>query len=135
MRKFTRLLPVLMIAMLSTIFMANQGKAQTTLLTEGWETAAAGSNVPPAGWGIDLLGYTNITYYLTSGTYPTVAPFEGSRLVDFYSYSFGTPTTNRLKRTTAISTVGYSSITVDFEWYRDNGYQGYNTEGVYIEIG
>jgi len=106
---------------------------QTTLLTEGWESATNNSNVPPTGWGIDLLGYTNITYYMSSGTYPTVAPFEGSRLVDFESYSYGTNTTNRLKRTTAISTVGYSNITVDFEWYTDPGYAGTTTEGVIVQ--
>jgi hypothetical protein len=132
MRKFTKMLSVLLIVMLSA-FMTIQGRAQTTLLTEGWESAADGSTVPPTGWGIDLLGYANITYYLSSGTFPTVAPFEGARLVDFKSFSYGTGYTNRLKRTTAISTVGYSNITVDWEWYRDNGYQGYANEGVFID--
>lgn len=106
---------------------------QTTLLTEGWESATNNSNVPPTGWGIDLLGYTNITYYMSAGTYPAVAPFEGSRLVDFESYNYGTGTTNRLKRTTAISTVGYSSVSVDFEWYTDSGYAGTTTEGVIVQ--
>jgi hypothetical protein len=34
--------------------------------------------------------------------------------------------------TTPISTVGYSGISVNFEWYTDNGYPGY-TDGVYIQ--
>ena len=106
---------------------------QTTLLTEGWESATNNSNVPPTGWGIDLLGYSNITYYMSSGTNPVVAPYEGSRLVDFESYSYGTGTTNRLKRTTAISTVGYGSVSVDFAWYTDPGYAGTTTEGVIVQ--
>jgi hypothetical protein len=107
--------------------------APVVLLGEGWELATNNSNVPPPNWGIDLLGYTNITYYMSSGTYPTVAPYEGSRLVDFESYSYGTNTTNRLKRTTPISTVGYTAINVDFAWYTDPGYAGTTTEGVIIQ--
>jgi hypothetical protein len=123
----------LLLLCVSLLFTGITLMGQTTLLTEGWESATNNSNVPPTGWGIDLLGYTNITYYMSSGTYPTIAPFEGSRLVDFESYSYGTGTTNRLKRTTAISTVGYSNITVDFEWYTDPGYAGTTTEGVIVQ--
>jgi hypothetical protein len=110
----------------------NANGTSTTLLTEGWESATNNSNVPPAGWAIDILSGLNITYFMSSGTYPTVAPFEGARLVDFESYSYSTGYTNRLKRTTPVSTVGLSNITVDFEWYTDNGYSGDILEGVTV---
>ncbi len=48
-------------------------------------------------------------------------------------YSYGTNTTNRLKRITPISTVGYTAINVDFAWYVDPGYSGTTTEGVIIQ--
>jgi hypothetical protein len=105
---------------------------QTTLLTEGWESALLNGNTPPAGWGLDVIAGSNITYYMSQGTWPTIAPYEGQRLVDFESFSYSTGT-NRLKRTTPISTVGYSNITVDFEWYTDNGYAGTTTEGVTVQ--
>ena len=95
---------------------------QTTLLTEGWEATTDGSNTPPSGWALDVVGGSNITYYLSAGTHPAVAPFEGTRLVDFESWSYGSSNINRLKSTNPISTVGYSVVTVDFEWYTDNMY-------------
>jgi hypothetical protein len=70
---------------------------------------------------------------MSSGTHPTIAPFEGSRLVDFESYSYSSGYSNRLKRTTPISTIGYSAVTVDFQWYTDNGYSSYTTEGVTVQ--
>lgn len=120
-----------MILFISALILANLSFGQT-LLTEGWESAANNSNVPPAGWGIDLISGPDITYYTAMGQFPTVAPFEGSRLVDFYSFIYVTGT-NRLKRTTPISTMGYSNITVDFEWYTDPGYAGSTLEGVIVQ--
>jgi hypothetical protein len=131
MRNVTKYLSAL-ILLLSMLVISYQGRAQTTLLTEGWEAAVNNSNTPPAGWGLDVILGSNITYYMSVGQSPTVNPFEGSRLVDFESYSYSSGT-NRLKRTTAISTVGYNNITVDFEWYTDNGYAGYTLEGVTVQ--
>jgi hypothetical protein len=105
---------------------------QTTLLTEGWESAAIG-NTPPAGWATDLVSGTNYTYFESAGTFPTCSPFEGVRMVEFQSWYAAPGVTNRLKRTTPISTVGYSNITVDFEWYLDNGYTTDLTEGVTLQ--
>ncbi|MEI6682636.1 MAG: T9SS type A sorting domain-containing protein [Bacteroidota bacterium] len=106
------------------------GLAQTTLLTEDWETAAVGQT-PPAGWGIDLVSGTNYTYFQSAGTYPTCTPFSGSRFVEFDSFDATSGTSNRLKRTTAVSTVGYSVVTVDFEWLVDPGYT--NNDNVMVQ--
>jgi hypothetical protein len=123
MRNVTKYLSVLMVA-LSMLVFVSQGRA-TILLTEGFNSATPGSNTPPAGWGLDVVsGGANATYYLTQGTWPSVAPYEGTLLVDFESFDYGSGTVNRLKRTTPISTVGYGNITVDFEWYLDIGYYG-----------
>jgi len=130
MKNVTKIMQVLMVLVL--LAFASQTFAQTTLLTEGWESAAAGSTTPPAGWGMDVIAGSNITYYQTSGTWPTVAPYEGSRLVEFQSFNYSVAT-NRLKRTTPISTVGYGNVTVDFAWYTDNGYAGTTTEGVTVQ--
>ena len=105
----------------------------TALLTQDWSSTVLNSNVPPAGWGLDVVLGSNITYYMSQGTWPTVNPYGGdTRLVDFESFSYSSAT-NRLKMTTPVSTVGLSPITVDFEWYTDNGYAGTNTEGVTVQ--
>ena len=122
MRNVTKYLSVLIVA-LSLLVIASQGRAQTILLTEGFNSATPGSNTPPTGWGLEVVSGANATYYLAQGTFPTVAPYEGSLLVDFESYSYSSAV-DRLKRTTPISTVGYGNITVDFEWYLDVGYNG-----------
>src|ERR1039457_2605712 len=106
---------------------------QTTLLTEGWESTTDGTNVAPTGWTVDLVSGTNITYYKSVGTYPAVNPIEGTRVVDFESYSFGSGYQNRLRRSTPLSTVGYGTVTVDFEWYTDPGYATYLAEGVTVQ--
>jgi len=104
--------------------------AQTTLLTEDWETAAVGQT-PPTGWGIDLVSGTNYLYFQSAGTFPTCTPFSGSRFVEFDSFDATSGTSNRLKRTTALSTVGYSVVTVDFEWLVDPGYT--NNDNVTVQ--
>ena len=106
------------------------GFAQTTLLTEDWETAAIGQT-PPSGWGIDLVSGTNYLYFQSAGTYPTSTPFSGTRFVEFDSFDATSGTSNRLKRTTAVSTMGYSVVTVDFEWLVDPGYT--NNDNVMVQ--
>lgn len=54
-------------------------------------------------------------------------------MVEFQSWYAAPGVTNRLKRTIPVSTVGYSNITVDFEWYLDNGYASDLTEGVTLQ--
>lgn len=123
----------LLLFCVSLLFTGIMAFGQTTLFTEGWESTTDGSNTPPTGWGLDIVSGANITYYKSVGTYPTINPFEGARLVDFESYSFGSGYQNRLKRTTPVSTVGYGGVIVDFEWYTDPGYSTYTTEGVTVQ--
>ena len=87
--------------------------AQTTLFTEDWETAAIGQT-PPAGWGIDLVAGTNYIKFDSEDGIPS-APFSGSRLVEFQSYTLSSACSNRLKRTIPVSTIGYPYVSVDFE--------------------
>ena len=130
MRTVTKFLSMMMVALLLLVI-AIQSNAQVTLFTEGWETAAVGQT-PPAGWAVDLVSGSNYTYFYATGSFPTCTPFEGSRFVEFASFSASSGTINRLKRTTPVSTVGYANITVDFEWLVDPGYPGY-TDGVTLQ--
>ena len=58
--------------------------------------------------------------FVTSGNYPTVsAAANGTYMVKFASYSYSSAT-NRLKKTTSVSTVGKQNVTVSFKWYEDN---------------
>jgi PKD repeat protein len=112
--KITR---IFLFVLLSLLFAS--ANAQTTLFTEDWETAAIGQT-PPSGWGIDLVSGANNLYFLTNGVDPLCSPFSGSRMVEFESFSAPNGTTNRLKRTTPVSTIGYPYVSVDFEWLTDS---------------
>jgi len=121
MKTVTKLLPVLMVFLL--LAFASQTKAQITLLTEGWESAAIGTT-PPAGWAVDTFTYGNWTSWNSTGSYPAASPYEGSRMTIFDSWDAAAGYQNRLRRTTAISTVGYSNITVDFAEYNQTTFTG-----------
>ncbi|MEI7727723.1 MAG: hypothetical protein WCK09_21630, partial [Bacteroidota bacterium] len=120
----------LLLFVVTLFFISITSFSQTTLFTEDWETAAVGQT-PPTGWGIDLVSGTNYTFFYSAGTYPTCTPFSGSRFVEFQSYNASSGTINRLKRTTAVSTIGYSLVTVDFEWLVDPGYT--NNDNVTVQ--
>ena len=100
-----------------------QFKTATLLFTETFESASVGQT-PPAGWGVDPVNGTNYTWFQSSGTNPACTPPDGSRMVEFQSYSAASGVENRLKRTTPVSTVVYSNIAVDFKWSTDWGYSG-----------
>ncbi len=122
MRKLTKLMQLLIVVVLSTFVFALQGTAQTTLLTESFESAAVGQT-PPTGWAVDLVGTTtNWTYFQSAGTWPTCTPNDGTRMVEFQSFNASSGYANRLKRTTALSTVGFNNVSVDFMWLQDPGY-------------
>src|ERR1035438_6407941 len=74
MKTFTRILPVLMIAILSAFFTDIQGKVLTPLLTNGGE----------------LL--TNLSYYPATGPYGPVTPYDGTGSAEMYSYPLATGT-------------------------------------------
>ncbi|MCX6914067.1 MAG: hypothetical protein NT167_13620, partial [Verrucomicrobia bacterium] len=94
--------------------------ALTLPFTEDWETAAIGQ-APPANWGTEVVSGVNATYFQSAGTWPTCTPYSGSRMVEFQSFSYSNAD-NRLKLTTPITTVGYSTIALDFRWLTDPGY-------------
>jgi hypothetical protein len=122
MKNVTRNLQVWVVVLLSIFVFAVQSQAQTTLFTEDFETAAIGQT-PPAGWGMDVVAGSNATWFQSAGTWPTCAPFSGTRMVEFQSFNYSNAD-NRLKRTTPVSTVGYANVTVDFAWLTDPGYAG-----------
>ena len=130
MKNVTKILQVLMVSLL--LVFAFQSKAQVTLFTEGWETAGNATQTPPAGWAVDVALGSNATWFMPTGTWPTCNTYEGSRFVEFRSFSYSN-TTNVLRRTVPISTVGYSNITVDFAWLVDPGYAGTTSEGVTVQ--
>jgi hypothetical protein len=118
--------------MLSILVIASQSKAQTTLLTEGWESTSVGSQVPPAGWAYDVIAGSSATFFESAGIYPTCTPYEGSRFVEFQSFSYSSAT-NRLRRTVPVNTLGWTNLSVDLAWYIDNGYSSDLQEGVTIQ--
>ena len=121
MKTVTQLLQVVMVLLL--LAFASQTKAQLTIFTEGWESAGIGTT-PPAGWAVDTFTYGNWTSWVASGTYPSATPYEGVRMTDFNSWNASTGYQNRVRRTAAISTVGYSNITVDFAEYNQTTFTG-----------
>ncbi len=128
MKTVTKSLQVLMVLLL--LAFAFQSKAQITLYTEGWETAAVGTT-PPAGWAVDQLGYGNWTSWVNGGTLPTCSNYEGARMVQFNSWNASTGYQNRLRRTASISTMGYSNITVDFAMYMQTTFSA--GDGLFVE--
>ena len=121
MKNVTKILQVLMVSLL--LVFAFQSKAQVTMFTEGWESAAVGTT-PPAGWAVDQLGYGNWMSWAASGSYPAATPYEGVRMTIFDSWNASYNYQNRLRKTVAVSTVGYSSITVDFAEYNQTTFTG-----------
>ena len=96
-------------------------KAQTTLFTEDWESAAIGTT-PPTGWATEVINGTNLTNFVASGSMPYTTPYSGSRMTEFQSFNGPIGYANRLKRTTAVSTAGYPHVAIDFEWFTDSAY-------------
>jgi PKD repeat protein len=121
MKKNTTFRQKMTLLFISFILFTLTGFSQTVLLTESWESASIGQT-PPAGWAVDLVSGSNYIQFLQNGTHPTCTPANGSRMVEFQSYNASSGTSNRLKRTAAISTIGYVYVTVDFKWLRSNGY-------------
>ena len=132
MKTYTKILRILVLTLFIGFLSFSNTNSQTTLFTEDWESAAIGQ-VPPSGWATEVVsGTLNITYFLQAGSFPTCLPYSGNRMVEFQSF-YNSTGSNRLKRTSPIATTGYPYVTVDFEWYVDNGYSGYPLEGVTIQ--
>jgi len=102
---------------------ANNTGTASVIKSEGFNTA-------PSDWSTTILvnpsGVVPAIAYLTSGTRPTVSPSEPTQLVEFNSYDCESGDQIRLQMTTPVSTLGKVSVSVNFDWYRDNGYSTYN---------
>ena len=93
---------------------------QTTLVTQGFNSTSI-----PAGWSSVIVTNESTSpalSYVASSTSPTVTPEEGSDFVNFNSFSCQAGGQIRLYQSSSFSTVGYTTITVNFWWYEDNGY-------------
>jgi hypothetical protein len=132
METFTKIIRILVLTVFIAFILCLNANSQTTLLTEDWESAAIGQ-IPPSGWSIDLFSGNNYTSFVQQGIYPFCSPDSRCRMVEFDSFTALPGVQNRLKRTVPVSTSGYSYVTVDFEWYMDNGYSPSPTEGVYVQ--
>ncbi len=108
------------------------GGTVSTLYSQGFNTTTN-----PSDWVTEIL-IDGGTYaspaitYVTTGTYPTVTPTEGTRCVQFNSYDCDPGDQIRLKKNSSpIATTGKTDITVIFDWYMDNSYT--NTDNVTVQ--
>lgn len=88
------------------------------------------NNSTPNGWNTVVVNNSggtlpNITY-LKNGSFPSVTPSEGTRCVEFNSYDSESGDQIRLYMTSLVSTLGKVDVSVNFDWYRDNGYPNSN---------
>ncbi|HEY0977057.1 MAG TPA: LamG-like jellyroll fold domain-containing protein, partial [Flavobacteriales bacterium] len=88
----------------------------------------------PACWTEQILSGTGVVMkFITAGTNLTATPFEGSHMVQWNSFS--TPYTNNTQNrlmSPAFTTVGDTSVDVDFEWFENNG-PNYTTDQYLLE--
>ncbi|TSA27759.1 hypothetical protein D4R71_01675 [bacterium] len=78
------------------------------------------------------LGTDPALTYVTSGTYPTCSPYEGTHMVKFNSFSCLNGSEIRLE-SPEFSTSGLTAAQVLFSMYEDPGYATYLDEGVTIQ--
>jgi len=94
----------------------------TPLMTESFEN---GGSIP-AGWKIDTIAPDNALTFPAATSHPSgYNAYNGTYLVRFNSYDYGNGVI-RLKRTTPISTVGCTSVNVDFAWLESSAYSSSN---------
>ena len=121
MRNVTKVLQILAVLVLTVFVFANSGTAQVTLFAESWEN---GGSIP-AGWANDVTGSNSLTY-VTSTTYPSgFTAYDANYLVRFNSYSYNGGVI-RHRRTVPVSTVGCTSVGVEFAWLESSAYSGSN---------
>lgn len=97
-----------------------------SLASESFENAGS----IPSGWASSTIvssGTAPSLTYVSSNSNPTVsAASNGTYMVKFNSYTCGSSSQIRLSKTSSFSTTGYTNITVNFDWYKDNGYSSSN---------
>ena len=123
--KFTYLFIVFLLVAFGT-----KVSGQTTMVTQGFNSTSI-----PVGWSTTVV--TNETTspalsYVASSSNPTTSPYEGSDFVNFNSYSCQAGGQIRLYQTTSFSTVGQTTVNVNFAWYGDNNYSA-DADGVTVQ--
>ncbi len=94
--------------------------AQTALFTESFEN---GGSIPP-GWAVETVTAGNNVSFIASSSWPAgYLAYNGTYFVRFNSFEAGSGVM-RLKKTTPVSTVGYTNVLVDFAWLESSGYAG-----------
>ena len=106
---------------LIVFLLTSAGMAQTVpLMTENFENGGA----LPSGWVTEVLNPGNTLSFLTSSTWPSgYGAYSGAYMVCFNSFTAAGGII-RMKNTIPVSTVGYSSISVDFAWLESKNYAG-----------
>ncbi|MEI7726448.1 MAG: choice-of-anchor J domain-containing protein, partial [Bacteroidota bacterium] len=118
MKIYTRVLFIPLLILLFSVVFSNQSNAQSTLLTESFENAGNA----PVGWATEVVSGGNTISFQMGTAHPAgFSAYNGSYQVMFNSYS-GNSGVNRLKRTSAFSTIGYTNVTVDFAWLESYGF-------------
>ena len=127
-KKSSNIIKILFLIM--GLFIYEFGYGQTTLVTQGFEV---GSDAAPANWSEEIIsGTANLYFNVVGSTYPAgFIADEGSDFVRFNSYTCSSGNQARLKQTSSFSTSGYSSITVEFAWTKDNAY---STSDDYVRV-
>ena len=120
MRNVTKTLQMFVAVLIATVAFAATVNAQSNLMTESFDGGSG--YTPPPGWVMQpVSGTSNTVEFVTSGSWPTTSPYDGTRLVQFRSF-YSSNSVQRLAMNTPISTVGYTNIGVNFAWNESSGY-------------
>ncbi|MEI8203170.1 MAG: GEVED domain-containing protein [Bacteroidota bacterium] len=101
--------------------------AYTLPFTEGFNSTSA-----PSCWTQQYVSGTGSMLYVTSGSFPTCTPFEGTGMLEWNSFSIGSGNETRLV-SPPISTIGSASVDVQFRWLNENGSYMTDLDGVQLQ--
>ena len=88
------------------------------LLTESFENGGA---LPPT-WSLETIVPNNTVDFVNSSSFPPgFTAYQGTWMVRFDSYLAGNGVV-RLKKTTPVSTIGYSNVDVSFAWLESSSF-------------
>ena len=97
------------------------------LLTESFEN---GGSIP-SNWSLETITANNTVTFVSASTHPiSYSAYNGTFMVRFNSYEADNGVI-RLKRTTPVSTNGFSNVSVDFAWLESSSY---STENDRVEV-
>ena len=87
----------------------NESSSQNILFTETFDSGVG--TTPPENWDTEVVSGGNTISFVTTNTAPVVSPYEGTKFVLFNSFEVSSGQ-NRLKRTTSVSSIGYSNVSL-----------------------